>query len=91
MSTLNQFVSAIKSNGLMQTNRFTIEFSLPITLRESKTGFNFTGDMRKVLLYCDAVNLPGMTIATQQARIYGELREMPYDRLFENINSKPDK
>jgi hypothetical protein len=42
--------------------------------------------LRKVLLHCDSVTLPGMSISTQQARTYGEFREMPWERTFENVN-----
>jgi hypothetical protein len=83
MSTLNEFIASVKTEGMMQTNRFSVDFALPLVLRSSKNPF--PGDLEKVLLHCDAVTLPGMSISTQQARTYGEFREMPYERLFENI------
>jgi hypothetical protein len=86
MTTLNDFVSSITSAGLMTSNRFDVEFALPPALLSSNSGFNYKGDLKKVLMHCDSVVLPGMTISTQQARTYGELREMPYERLFDNIN-----
>ena len=70
----------------MHTNRFSVEFNLPPIMVSSKSGYTYTGDLRTVLLNCDSVTLPGMSISTQQSRMYGELREMPYERLFENIN-----
>ena len=73
MSTLNEFIASVKESGLMRTNRFLVEF-------------NLMGDSRLIQLYCDAVNLPGLTLSTQQARTFGEFREMPYERLFENVN-----
>lgn len=73
MSTLNDFIASVKSEGLMRTNRFLVEF-------------NMVGDTRLVQLYCDSVQLPGLTISTTQARTYGEPREIPYERLFDNIN-----
>jgi hypothetical protein len=83
---LNNFVASIKSKGLMHTNRFRVEFSLPPALAASKNTYNYVGDLRTVLLYCDSAALPGMTISTQPSRIYGEIREMPYERLFDNIS-----
>ena len=80
MSTLNDFVSSIQTQGLMGTNRFSIEFNVPPSLQ------NFTGDLQKVLLHCDAINLPGMSYSTNPSRIYGEIREMPWERMFDNIN-----
>ena len=70
----------------MSTNRYRVEFSLPPALAASKNTYNYVGDLRTVLLYCDSAQLPGMSVSTQQSRIYGEFREMPYERLFDNIN-----
>ena len=86
MSTLNDFIASVKSDALLIANRFSVRFSLPPTLFASKSGYNWTGHLPTVLLYCDSVSLPGMSISTQQARTYGEVREMPYERLFENVN-----
>lgn len=83
---LSNFIASVKTNGLMTTNRFKVEFSLPRILLNSKNSYNYTGDLRTVLMFCDSVQLPGMSISTQPSRLYGELREMPYERLFDNIN-----
>lgn len=83
---LNNFIASVKSKGLMSTNRYRVEFSLPPALAASKNTYNYVGDLRKVLLFCDSVQLPGMSISTQQSRAYGEFREMPYERLFDNIS-----
>lgn len=84
--SLSEFVANIKTGGLMTTNRFRVEFSVPPILLNSKNSYNYTGDLRTVLLYCDSAQLPGLNISTQQSRIYGELREMPYERLYDNVN-----
>ena len=84
MSTLNEFITSVKTQGMIHTNRFRVQFVLPNTLRGSKDAFG--GDLQKVLMHCDSVTLPGMSISTQPARTYGEFREMPYERTFDNIN-----
>lgn len=86
MSTLREFVAAVKTQGLMPSNRFKVEFSLPGSVLNAPSGTAFKPDLRKVMLYCDTAQLPGMSISTTQARTYGEFREMPYERLFDNIN-----
>lgn len=86
MSTLNDFVAAVTSQGLMPANRFRVEFGLPATLINATAGSTYRPDLRKVLMYCDSVQLPGLNISTTQARTFGELREMPYERLFDNVN-----
>lgn len=83
---LSNFIASVKTNGLMFSNRFKVEFSLPPALVNSKSSYNYTGDLRTVLMFCDSVTLPGLNISTQQARTYGEFREMPYERLYDNIN-----
>lgn len=79
MATLNQFISNIKSEGLMRTSRFAVIMQTPRSLGSS------VKDLRKILLYCDAVNLPGITLETSLAKTFGEYREMPFNKLFDNI------
>jgi hypothetical protein len=78
MANLKEFVAAVKSEGLMRNNRFSVFFSIP-------SGIEQSFDLRKVMLYCDSVALPSVTVETAQARTFGEFREMPYNRLFDNI------
>lgn len=78
MSTLNEFISQVASEGLMTTNRYSVEFSLPNSIKQ------FSG-LKKVLLYCDSLVLPGINVSTTQAKTFGEFREMPYERTFEPI------
>lgn len=80
MATLNQFISNIKSEGLMRTSRFAVTMQTPRSLGNS------VQDLRKILLYCDSVNLPGITLQTTEAKTFGEIREMPYNKLYDNIN-----
>jgi hypothetical protein len=82
MATLNQFIANIKSEGLMRNSRFAITFTPPRSMQGSGAAL----DLRKILLYCDNVNLPGMTLETTQAKTFGEYREMPFNKLFDNIN-----
>lgn len=78
MANLKEFVAAVKSEGLMRNNRFSVFFNIPSSVSAIK-------DLRKVLLFCDTAALPPVTLETTQARTFGEFREMPYNRLFDNI------
>lgn len=81
MPSINEFLGAVRNEGLMRTNRFAVYFSLPNAM-----GANLgSTDLRKVLLYCDQVKVPGLNFATAEAKTFGEIREMPYQRVFENI------
>jgi len=76
MANLNEFIGSIKTQGLMRSNRYAINFSLPRNVQNSGS------DLRSILLFCDSVTLPGVTISTTPALTYGEIREMPYEKLF---------
>ena len=78
-SGLNNFISTIKTEGLIRTSRYAITMSPP------KSVGSFA-NMRKLLLFCSEVSLPGQTLTTNQIRTYGEVREAPYEKMFDNIN-----
>lgn len=82
MASLNEFLSSVRGEGLMRTNRFAVMFSLPNAVGNSLG----SAQLRKVLLYCDSIKIPGLTFATAEAKTYGEIREMPYQRIFEPID-----
>lgn len=79
MSTkLNEFISQVKNFGMARTNRFSVILTPPSTVTQ------FSG-LREILLYCDQVQLPGINLATTQNRTYGEFREVPYEKLYGDI------
>ena len=82
MATLNEFISTVAGEGLMRTSRFAVMFTIPAAVIDG----NYSADMRKVLLYCDNINLPGITLETTAAKTFGEHREMPHNKLFDTIN-----
>lgn len=79
MAKLNDFIAQVKKEGLMRTNRYIVLMTMPTGMRSSVS-------MRKVLLLCDSINVPGVTISTTAARTYGEIREMPYEKIFAPAN-----
>lgn len=70
------FISEIKTIGLARTNRFTVNLTPPASNPATT---------RRVMLFCETASLPGLNYATTQNRSFGEFREVPYDKLFENI------
>lgn len=77
---LSNFIANVKSEGLMRTSRYAVTMGTPKALSSNMV------DMRKLLLYCADISLPGVTLTTNQARVFGEAREMPYEKMFDNIN-----
>lgn len=82
MAQLNDFIGQIKGEGLMRNNRYVIVMPLPKGL----AGTYNTGQMQKVLLFCDSISVPGVTISTMPARTYGEIREMPWEKIYSPAN-----
>jgi len=82
MATLNQFISSIANEGLMKMSRFNVTFTPPNAIADGP----YLRDLRKILLYCDTISLPGLSLATTEAKTFGEIREMPYQKLFETTN-----
>jgi len=74
---INQFISHIKSGGLARTNRYAVMFTPP-------AGIN-PGNLQKILLFCDQIQLPGTNYSTTQNRMFGEFREVPYEKIYDNI------
>lgn len=75
--TYKNFISEIKSQGLARTNRFAVTFTPPAAVNPA--------NLRKTMLFCDTASLPGMNYSTIQNRSFGEVREVPYERLFDNV------
>lgn len=77
-NTIGEFVTQVKTGGLARNNRYTVVMDLP---------FSFSDDIkRKALLFCDQVQLPGTNFSTAQNRTFGEFRDAPYEKLYEDIN-----
>ena len=77
---IKDFVSQVKSGGLARTNRYAVIMTLP-------KGVNYSNStVQKALMFCDQVQLPGTNFSTAQNRTFGEFRETPYEKLYEQIN-----
>jgi hypothetical protein len=78
-SKLREFISNVKSGGIMKSSRYSVFMSVP-------TGMSGISDLRKLLLFCSETQLPGLNLSTTQVRTFGEFREAPYEKLYDNIN-----
>lgn len=72
-----EFLGEVKNRGLARTNRYDVIIPLPVSTSNDTD--------RVASLFCDAVSLPGINIATQPQRFYGEERQMPYERGYEPV------
>lgn len=78
MALINDFISNLKQTGLARTNRYIVQVSPPVSGEDDTK--------RKLILFCDQIQLPGQNFATVQNRVFGEFREVPYERIYDNIN-----
>lgn len=76
--TINNFISEVKLGGMARQNRFTVLFTPPVNIDNI--------NLQKVLLFCDTSQLPGVNFSTVQNRTYGEFREIPYEKLYDNLS-----
>lgn len=77
---ISDFVSQMGPNGMARTNRYSVLLDAP-----SVTG-ELSRNMRKILLFCDSINLPGLNINTTPIRTFGEVREIPYEFNYDPIS-----
>ena len=82
---LDQFISAVKG-GMARTNRFKVRLTMPKCMINGYAKPPQSVDMRKVELFCDQVQLPGVNFSTIQNRTFGEFRETPYEKLYDAVN-----
>jgi hypothetical protein len=80
MSTLNDFISQVKQ-GMAKPSHFYVQLNLPPALTNIQSV-----NMGKVILFCDQAQLPGLSFGTNPVRSYGEVREVPYEKLYEGVN-----
>lgn len=73
MAKLQDFIAKVKTTGYMIPSRYSVIF--PNAAH---------GEL--LAMYCDQFQLPGLNINTSPSLTYGETREMPYTRLYDNIN-----
>lgn len=79
---LTEFISNVKT-GVARANHYAVDFALPTVVPTDL----FSGvKLKKVFLFCEATQLPGLSINTAPIKTFGEIREMPYEKTFDNIN-----
>lgn len=80
-STLQEFISNVK-RGLAKTSHFSVSFNRPLCI---PAGLFDDSTIQKIHLFCEQAPLPAMNIVTNPIRTWGEVREMPYDRMFDPV------
>lgn len=72
-----KFKSQVKTRGLARTNRYRVIIPFPTT---DASGIELAE------LFCESVNIPGTNIATTPQRLFGEVRELPYEKIYDPVS-----
>jgi hypothetical protein len=73
------FINQVKSKGLARSNRYEVVVPFPNAVR-------IAGVQQLANLFCEHVDLPGLSVASTPLRTFGETREVPYEKIYDNIN-----
>lgn len=76
--SITNFISAVKTNGIARVNRYEAIVPFPSYTASATTAQIAT-------LFCDAVTLPGVNLATVPQKQFGEIREFPYEKMFDTV------
>lgn len=79
---INDFIANVKTRGIARTNRYDVIIT---DLAGQEPIFNFSEEGELTRLFCEASSLPGMNVATQPNRFYGEVREFPYEPMYDPV------
>lgn len=66
-------------------NKIASSIGVPTKIMNFVNGAKEFLMLRRLRLYCDTVLIPGINISTVPSRTYGEIREMPYEVLYEPV------
>jgi hypothetical protein len=80
--SIENFLAEVKNDGVMRNTRFSVWFALPRLF--ANKGLPGAENIRKILLFCESASIPGVGLSTSPARTFGEFREMPWEKLFQN-------
>lgn len=78
MVSINELQSRVSNHGITSPNRFVVEFTSPPKLAQL---FN-REHQERLAIQCELSSLPGKSFSTQENRIWGPIRKLPYVPTF---------
>jgi hypothetical protein len=79
MANITDFIAGIKTQGLMRLANYSVDITTP-------RGMFGVTHLEKIQMFCDSISIPGSNIASSPNRSYGEVREVPYEKLYGTIS-----
>lgn len=80
--SISKFKSQINAGGFAHSNRFLFNLSPPAAIANSEPYFS---QREKIVLFCDSTQIPGINFSSNPVRVYGETREVVYEKIYEPI------
>ena len=87
--SLHSFISEVKNGGLMKLSHFAVSISMPLDKNNRaliQGNFASAASLRKYIMFCDGVNLPGTSLSSVDVTAYGETRESPTQRIYDPVS-----
>lgn len=85
---VNELSSEIARNGIMKTNKFIVQFSMPLSMRNTTEYSNLADTNNHLHLYCESAVMPGAAVLLEEVRRYGYgvNEKKPFAPIFSDIN-----
>jgi hypothetical protein len=88
--SLSAFRSHFIKEGILRSNRFLVQFSIPLLFNTGETGRQKSHDKARFILpfVCLAGNMPGVSVSTSEVRRHGvgPVEKRPYSVTFVDLN-----
>lgn len=82
MASLTEFKSNL-NQGLAKSSHFMTRINLPSSLTNVDPVYS---NMNKIILFCNQAQLPGISFNSNPIRTYGEVREVPYEKMYAPVS-----
>lgn len=85
MASISKFVSEISAgSGLARTNRYAVVIGLPRVIQN--IGYS-NAHLSRIIIMCNSIEIPGVTLRTNSSISYVESREIPYKTDYDAIRA----
>ncbi len=68
---INEVLSEISNSGILKNNKFEVEFGMPPSLLKQENRKDMISANKRVRLYAEQANIPGVALITGDIRRYG--------------------
>lgn len=77
---LREFIAQVKNGGMAAGSHYFVELNLPKCLQGNEP---ISSNIKKIALFCDRTEVPGINLDTARIRTYGETQESVYDKVYD--------